>query len=174
MKLKIIAIAFVTLLLSTLIVFIGGLIILTFSTFITRVSRAEIVDLNEVTLTYKNYQMVHKNNRHLLLWPEKPKEAITTTLNFDILKYAFWNNNIHAMTTDSQYRSIGLETRLGIRILPQLDISFYHFSQHLLERAHSSVLPYPLEDAVEIRFNIFNKNKRDSIGTDIINLFKHK
>lgn len=171
MSLKTIAISFVTLLTSIFIVTVGGLIFLALSSLLTGIARADIVDLNEVTLTYKNYEMVHKGSRHLLLWPERPKEAITTTLNFDILRYAYWNNNIHAMTTGSQYRSIGLETRLGVRLFPQVDISFYHYSQHLLERAHPNVLPYPLEDAIEIRFNILKRNNKEAIGTDILDLF---
>ena len=112
----------------------------------------ELLKLQEVGLTYRQF-VAHA--RHPLLYPEAPKEALGVNLNIDIVDWLYWNPSVYAMTTESQYRSVGLAFNLGVHLTRWLDISYYHQSQHLLERQHSYMNKFPVEDGVEVKIYLF-------------------
>jgi hypothetical protein len=126
-------------------------------------SEFHVVELNQLALDYKNYGMLNDKARNMLIYPEHPKESINIILNMDILKCGYWNSTIESMTTGSQYRAIGLETRLGFRPLQSLELGIYHHSQHVIDRPHAYMDKFASEDAVELKLYLFNKNSHNSI-----------
>lgn len=116
----------------------------------------DVVKLDELGIEYRNYAMINENNRPLLIYPEHAKEALNLGLNTDILKYGYFDSLVESMTTGAQYRAIGLQLNLGVRILPEISVGYWHHSQHLLDRGGTDERPYPVEDAVVIRWTIFH------------------
>lgn len=138
------------------------IILFVFSTLICYADY-HIIDLKELSIDYKNYAMVNKNARNSLIYPEPPKEAINVNINMDFATYFYWNNVIESLTTDGQYRSIGLQTQIGVRLSEHLELGYYHHSQHLIDRQHSYMDKYPVEDAVQIKLYLYKSNNRESI-----------
>jgi hypothetical protein len=111
-----------------------------------------LFETREVVLTYKRYV---DEGRDPLIYPEDHKESLNLGLKIDVLKYGFWDSQILTQTTDAQYRSIGLDTNLGVRLTPWLDVSFHHMSQHLMDRPHSFMHKYPVEDSVNVNIYLY-------------------
>lgn len=114
--------------------------------------------LDEVSLDYKNFAWINDHARNSLIYPEHPKESINLNIDTTFLSYFLWNSTIESLTTDGQYRGIGLETRIGVRLSEAFDVSYYHHSQHLIDRQHSFMDRYPVEDAIEIKFYLLRKD----------------
>lgn len=123
----------------------------------------KLVELNQVALDYRNYGMLNDKARNLLIYPEHPKEAINVIVNIDLLKFAYWNSTIESLTTPSQYKSIGLDTRLGLRVSNFLELGIWHHSQHVLDGTQSYMSKFPSEDAVQVKLFLYRKEKQDSI-----------
>jgi len=124
------------------------------------IEAADLVELNEVSIQYKNFV---SDGRDLLVYPEVHREALSLNVNTNFLSVLFWNNSIHTITTEAQYRSVGLESRLGVRISRYLEVSYYHFSQHLLDRASATLPRFPVSDAVEVKLIIYGGQNQRSI-----------
>lgn len=120
-----------------------------------------IVDLDELSIDYKNYKMVREKNYNTLTYPENIKEGINVNINTTILGAVYWNNTIETLTTEGQYRTIGLQLGLGVRLTDYIEVGYYHHSQHLLDRQHSFMNHFPVEDAVEIKFYLYRGNSRN-------------
>lgn len=124
----------------------------------------KLIELREAYIDYRNYAALNPNGRDMLIYPEPPKEGINLTLNTNIFKVFYWDSTIESSTTQGQYRSVGLETRLGVNLTEHLRFGFYHHSQHVLDRGHSYMDKFPVSDAVEIRFYLFRpKEERHSV-----------
>jgi len=74
---------------------------------------------------------------------------LNLSLNLDIFKYGLWDSTVHSMTDQSQFRLVGLESRLGARITPNVEINYYHYSQHSLD--YSFPWGFPVQDGVQLR-----------------------
>lgn len=123
-----------------------------------------VVDLNELTLNYRNYAYLNPYARNLLIYPEHAKEGIDVGLKMDLLYYGFFDSQIESLTTDAQYRSIGLQFGLGVRVSDYLNVGYWHHSQHVLDRGPVSYDKYPSEDAIEVRIFVYkSKNGRNSL-----------
>lgn len=114
-------------------------------------AQAGVVDLNEVSLEYKSFL---GQGRDLLLYPELHHEGMAINLGIDVLKYGFWDSQIGSLTTDAQFRAVWLDTRLGARVGP-VEAFFFHKSQHLLDRAHSFLPKFPVEDGVGLKIYLY-------------------
>lgn len=142
---------------------ISILAILTLLIAISIVGKADLINLDELSLDYKNYGMVNDHQRDLLLAPEFPKEGINLNINTTFASYMFWNSSIESATTSSQYRAVGLETRIGVRLHDQLELMYYHHSQHVLDREEGNIGKFPSEDAVEIKLYFYRTKKYDTL-----------
>lgn len=138
-----------------------------FATFVTKVARADdyhVIELNELSLDYRNFKMINANSHNMLIWPSPPKEAVNVNIKLDLFKYAYWNSIIESLTNDSKYASIGLDTRLGVRVTEYLEVGIYHHSQHVLDRSYDYMNGhFPEEDAVQIKLYLFKKDKNESL-----------
>jgi len=117
-----------------------------------------IVNLNELSLDYKNYHVVNPNAHNMLIWPNVPKEGVNVGIKLDLFKYLYWDSTIESLTDDAQYASIGLETRLGVRVSDSLELGFYHHSQHVLDSQYTYMNGhFPEEDAVEVKLYLYKE-----------------
>lgn len=147
---------------SFLITFLGTIVCLAISQF-ANASDFKVMELQELSIDYKNFSMLNANNYNSLLYPEKAKESLNVNINTNFLNYAYWDSTIESMTTDKQYRSIGLETRVGVRIHSYVDLGLYHHSEHLIDRPHDFMSHFPVVDAIELKLYLFRKQKPDTL-----------
>ncbi len=118
-----------------------------------------LVDLNELGINYRNYAMLNDKARVLLLGDEHPKEGINVLMKFDVLKYGYLDSQIESLTTNAQYRSIGLQLRLGMRVSDFVELGVFHHSQHVLDKASEGYAKFPVEDAVELRIYLYRSKE---------------
>lgn len=149
---------------SVIISFMIAVVLFAFS-ILASVARADfkVFNLNELSIDYKNYKMVNPNSRNMLIYPEHPKEAINVNVNIDLLKYCYWDSIIESLTTEAQYKSIGLQTRTGCRIFNSIELGVYHHSQHILDGKSTYMWRFPEEDAVQLKIYLYKQEKRESI-----------
>jgi hypothetical protein len=143
-----------------------GKILISLFFLMSSVCKAEdfhIIDLEELFVDYKNYGVINEKQRHLLIYPESPKEGLNLNVNTSLVTYGYFNSVIESLTTSGQYRGIGLQISLGIRIFKFLDVGFYHHSQHVLDREITTLPKFPTEDALQIKLYLYRKNSSDSI-----------
>jgi hypothetical protein len=148
--------------------------ILLFATLLANYGTAEASDiwdsspfsLSDVSLGYRNY--FPKGRDPLLsqngLPDRNPGSELSIRLGLDLFRYMYWDSIVHGGTDvdvlngGGQFRSVGLETRVGVRPLWWLEVGYYHHSQHLLDT--SSSLGFPVLDGWEVRAIVF-KRKAD-------------
>jgi hypothetical protein len=121
------------------------------------------VELKELYIDYKNYSWVSDYSRNMLIYPESPKEAVNLGVEMDLFRVFYWNSEIQSLTTSSKYESVGLDTRLGLRLFESLEVGWFHKSQHVLDRKHSYMPKYPSEDAIQIKIFIYSDKNRRSL-----------
>lgn len=136
-------------------------VILAFILMLASRSEADFhaIELQELSIDYKNYSALNSNAYDPLIYPEKIKEGIDIGINTDILKYGYFNSKVEALTTDAQYRDIGLELRAGVRLLPILDVGYYHHSSHVLDEPQPVFGIFPHEDAIELKLYLYHKER---------------
>lgn len=120
--------------------------------------------LNEARFQYLKFQ---DGDRDPLITDNGlPNRAMNTELNLflkvDILKYFYFDNQIHSMTdkgidgSNGQFRAVGWEYRLGVRVNEYVDVGYYHFSQHAMD--HTLPFHYPVKDAVELNIYLYRSS----------------
>lgn len=122
-----------------------------------------VLNLDELSIDYKNYARINDKARNLLIYPEHPKEGINININTSVLSYGYFNSTIESLTTSSQYRGIGLQVCLGLHLSDSVDIGYYHHSQHVIDREIQGIPIFPVEDAIQIKIYFYRKNNKDSI-----------
>lgn len=120
-----------------------------------RTASADLLALDSLYVDYKNYGIVNDKNRNLLTYPEPAKEGINLGLEASLLDVFYLRPIVEGTTTDAQYRGVGLDLRLGLRVSPSVEIGYYHHSQHLLDRASATLPRYPVEDAIELKIFLY-------------------
>ena len=123
----------------------------------------QFLRLDELSLDYKNYSIVNDHQRNLLIYPDSPKEGINVNINSTLMNYVYFNNTIESLTTDGQYRGIGLQLSLGLRLSNYFDVGYYHHSQHTIDRAIMSIPAFPTEDALQFKLYFYRKVGKDSV-----------
>lgn len=69
-------------------------------------------------------------------------------------RYAFIDTMVHSLTDSTQYRLVGLQYRIGLRPIPQVELYFEHYSQHLLDYVPNMPNAY---DSVGIKVYIYKR-----------------
>ncbi len=114
----------------------------------------KLLELRETSLNYKYF--VHPGRDPLFI-NEHHKEELNLHLNLDVFKYLFINNMVHSKTSPSQYRVVGLNSKIGVHVTKHVDIQYEHFSKHLLDKKHEYMNKFPVEDSIGINL-IFYTN----------------
>ena len=71
-----------------------------------------------------------------------------TTLHQTWAGRTYWNNRVHGMSTDRQFRHVGYEFEIGQQFNRHVGVFYYHHSQHVLEMEKED---YPLTDSIGIK-----------------------
>lgn len=124
---------------------------------------ADLIELNELSINYRNYAVLGDKQRNLLIYPESPKEGIDLGMKLDLLDVIYSDSKIESLTTSSQYQGVGLDTRLGIRITQSTELGIWHHSQHVLDRKQGNIGKFPSENAIELKVFIFKRDRRLSL-----------
>lgn len=129
-----------------------------------------ILELDELMVNYKDFfpnghsPLVTENgipNRQL-------GKELSLQMNTSLLKYMYWNNMVHGTTDEvpgtssGQFRAIGYQFELGVRLFNWFETEYHHHSQHELD----NVWPYghwPVEDAISIKIYLWRKEQKNSI-----------
>jgi hypothetical protein len=106
-------------------------------------------------------RVLHESAR----FPEMPqyqaKESVSLGLDLALVGPIYWNNLIHTMTDDSQYRFVGWWFEFGLRSSqlpfyprswPGIEAFYQHHSQHILEDRHPS-MRFPVNDSIGFRIH---------------------
>ena len=121
----------------------------------------QLIELNELQLNYKRFM---PNGRNMLIYPDPPKEALNLGINLDVAHYFYWDSVVESLTNDGQYKSVGLASKIGVRLTPAFSVQYEHHSQHVLDGTHSYMWKYPVEDSVGIVYRFyFSTESRKSI-----------
>lgn len=112
------------------------------------------IQLKEAYVTYDRF--LHPG-RSALIYPEGMKEGLALDLNNRVLVFGYLEARVHALTTSSQYRSVGLVLRMGVEPVKWLQVGVRHHSQHLLERQHAFMNRFPVEDSLEVRLYLYRE-----------------
>jgi hypothetical protein len=114
-------------------------------------SEADVLELKEASATYTKY---HSNNRSAY-FPQAMKDGLQMQIKSDILTYGFFNSRVHGTTDDGQYRQIGLEVDLGVRLTKYFDVFYNHHSQHLLDTTDSYGRGFPVSDSINVKLYFY-------------------
>jgi hypothetical protein len=89
-------------------------------------------------------------------------------VNTTLLTYLYLDSRLHADTDsiitenedsiNGQFRAAGLEFHFGINFTENLQLGYYHHSQHVLDTI-SNVGPFPRADGVELRYNLYKSRE---------------
>lgn len=119
-------------------------------------------ELDKVNIDYKSY---FKNgfSPYMIKGSVLNKE-LDLNVDFSLLEIAYFNQTVWSLVDQSQFRWVGYNPRLGIRLAPIVSVEFSHFSQHILDKAEPYYdVKFPVEDSVNIRINLFDRNPQSSL-----------
>lgn len=88
----------------------------------------------------------------------------------DILAVGYFNNKVWSLVDQSAFRWVGWNYQVGIRILPFVAVEYEHFSKHILDKVNPFMEQgnrFPVEDSVNIKLDLYNKNYRGPAVSDI-------
>jgi hypothetical protein len=145
---------------------LGALLLLLVATLLSKQSEAkELINLNKAGVQY--HQFLYPS-RDAFIVPSLSNTALNSqiklTLDMDIFNYFYWRNNIFSITDKilgeysySQFRYVSWEYQLGLRVTKNLNLEFYHRSEHLLDAV--STINYPMVNSVGISYTIYSNPK---------------
>lgn len=111
-----------------------------------------LIDLKELNVNYKRFV---SDGRDPLIYPYVHKEAINLDVNMDLFNVFYWDNRILSVTDDAQYRGVGLNVKLGLRITQSLSLQYEHLSQHVLDDKVQRMDKFPVEDSIGLVLKIY-------------------
>ncbi len=128
---------------------------------------AEFMELRKAAIEGGAYQ---GTNHDYLLELDRPGERLqhTTRMLMDIdiaCTYfnevcLFWNNAINAKASDSQYRSVEWDFRVGWSLGKHIELGWHHTSTHELDRKSNEFARFGLENVVFIQFKWYENPRR--------------
>lgn len=113
---------------------------------------ADAVELKELSLTYTKYAEANYSP----YFPQRAKDGIAMESKTAILRYGFLNTLVHGTSDEHQYRHVGLQLDLGIRI-GKLDVYARHHSQHILDSAEYWDRHFPVSDTLNIKLYLYGR-----------------
>lgn len=146
--------------------------------FLEKWSKADdydVIGLKEVYIDYTRFfphgydSMINNNGL-----PNKGiGNELDLNMNLNLAHYLYWDNKIHSRTdvdTDNngnnlgggQFRVVGLEMRLGVNVTENLQLGYYHHSQHWLD-LHNANEHFPIEDGIQLRLFLFKSKGENSL-----------
>lgn len=130
----------------------------------------DFIQLQEVKIGFMNFfpggrdAMINNNG----LTDKEPAQQLDLNINTNIYKWGYFNSLVHSLTDRdtitgaSQFRLVGLNLELGVRINKYIDVFYWHYSSHLLDTKYYWG-GYPLLDSVGVHIYLYRKNEQGSI-----------
>lgn len=129
----------------------------------------DIISLDAVDVTYQRFNedgiepMITYDGLN-----RKLGSSLGLQLDTTVFSYFYANFNVASMRDYypegdyGQYRTIGLQARLGMRLTEWLDIGYYHYSRHLMDTPEPDGQSYQQTDALEITIHLYKNHKEHS------------
>lgn len=130
-----------------------------------------LIELEEVKITYMSFfpggrdPLISYNG----LPDRSPGKQLDLRIDTTVANYFYWTNTVHSLTDqyastghEGQFRVVGLNMILGLRVASFLDIYYYHFSKHLLDAVYAPG-GFPVVDSIGFNLYLFRKDKKDSL-----------
>lgn len=123
----------------------------------------KLINTTEVFIDFKNYF----RNGHNPLMPEGSvlNKGVDLNIKTDIDRYFYLNNKVWSLADQHQFRYIGWNWIGGVRLLPQIDLEYEHFSKHILDKEYPYKAQgrFPVEDSINIRFYLYRSDDKPSL-----------
>lgn len=116
-------------------------------------AKADVWQLEELSLDYAKYK---SDTRDAMLYPIVPTDRLDLRVNTTILQYGFFDSLVHSETAQTQFREVGWQYRVGVRV-GRLELYGEHYSQHFLDMQGPT--GYPVQNLLGVKFNIFKREK---------------
>lgn len=110
-------------------------------------------EISNLSIDYSRYM---KGSRSLEVPNEELLEEISVNLKITELRFLYWDNKIHAITTPYKFAWVGWRFELGAELFDKrLQIFFLHHSQHSLDSQHIFVGGrFPVQDSFGLRWRL--------------------
>lgn len=115
--------------------------------------------LDDLSATYEHYVGPNFN----AYFDGTMKDALSLNVDSTVCRYFFWNSLIHSTTDSYQFRTVGLEMTVGVRLSPAIDVFARHHSQHTLDSGDDWGRHYPMENGVGITVHFLSSSPRDTV-----------
>lgn len=124
--------------------------------------------LIEMDETYINFKQYLPNGYSPFLPPGSTlSRGVDLQLNTDVLAVGYVNNKVWSLMDQHQFRAVGWNYQVGVRLNSFIDVEYEHFSRHVLD-APSPTLSvgqkYPVEDSINIKFYLFRADKKPAVS----------
>jgi hypothetical protein len=132
----------------------------------------KLIELDELRVDYIDFFPSGRDPliTHNGLTNRELGKLLNVEIKTTLLKYGYWRSLVNSMTDaysdthrDGQFRLVGLQMELGLRVAPFLDVYGWHHSQHLLDHPSTAIGGFPVQDGIGIRLYIFSKDRKDSL-----------
>lgn len=109
--------------------------------------------------TYVNARSFFSGGREPELPPEsRANKELNLVTNTDLLTYGYWDNKIWSITDQGQFRAIGYNYKLGVRLFTELYVEYEHFSKHWLD--HEPMMGgFPVQDSIGLNLFLYKRDK---------------
>lgn len=114
-------------------------------------------ELRDLTIRYARF---HESNRIPDLNGFKAKEGLSVDVNVDLFWRFYWDSRVMSYTDPGSYRMVGLNTKVGFRILDSLSIEAEHFSKHLLDHTDHGYPSgkFPVQDSIGLVWTVYSRD----------------
>lgn len=126
-------------------------------------------ELEEIRIDYMQFRPGSRDPLINQLPNRELGNLLDLNITTSLFKYGYWKSLVHSYTdqyADShsfgQYRVIGLNMEVGVRLTSFLDVFAWHYSQHTLDNV-SYPGGFPVQDAYGIHIYLLDKNKHNTI-----------
>jgi hypothetical protein len=121
----------------------------------------QLIELNEARLYWQHFI---DEGRDELIFPRVHREALNLSVDMDVLSFFYWDNTVLSVTDESQFRGVGLHSKVGMRLTPWLSVQYDHTSKHVLDGQHSSLPSFPVYDSIGVLIQLYrSKSDRRSV-----------
>lgn len=92
-------------------------------------------------------------------------KRVSLNLDVDVATVFYFNNYVHGTTDKNlasgggQFRKVGWQSEIGVRISPQFEAFFTHHSQHVMDTPYLIGDRWPCEDGVGFRIKLLGSPK---------------
>jgi len=130
-----------------------------------------IVSLREVSVDYKRF--FPKGRDPLItgngLLNRELGNEVNVHINSDFMSYFYWDNMVHSLTdrdatthTGGQFRVVGWNFKLGMRVSRFINIQYEHFSKHTLDHSYAYD-SFPVQDSVGVKLYLYGGPKKEGL-----------